>query len=188
MATTPESEAPVTDTALGLARYAGASGLLFVAGLVVSESVGEIALDVDLKPFFLPFLVIGMGAFDGRTLAASVGAAVGEGVLDLVEGYELDDPFGFLGYVLGFTVFGWVLLELAPDPGDRRWQLLACLGGAATQAVFEGVALYALSGVGPGEATLSVVGNTFTHGLVIGALPFVALYPAVRRRFGTPGA
>lgn len=187
MAATRDSTGTVTGTAWRLTRYAGVGAVLFVAGLTASEAVGEIALDIDLKPFFLPFLVIATGSFDGRTLAASVGAAVGEGFLDLLEGYELDDPFGFLGYVLGFTVFGWVLLELAPDPGDRRWQLLACLGGAATQAVFEGVAFYALSGAGAREATLSVVGNTVTHGVLLGALPFVALYPAVRQRFGVDG-
>lgn len=164
--------------------YGVVSGALFGAGLLVTEPVGELGLDVDFKPFFLPFLVLATIRVDERAVAASVGAAVGEGLLDLLEGYELDDPFGFVGYVVGFLVFAWVLREVAPDASDRRWQVLACVCGAATQAAFEGTAFLLLSDAGPWGALGSVVGNTVTHGLVMGALPFVLLSPAVVGRFG----
>ncbi|MFC7068204.1 hypothetical protein [Halobaculum lipolyticum] len=164
--------------------YGALAAGVFAAGLLVTEPAGELGLDIDFKPFFLPYLVIAAIRFDERAVAASVGAAVGEGVLDLVEGYELDDPFGFVGYVVGFLVFGWVLREVAPDESDRRWQALACVCGAGTQAAFEGAAFYLLSDSGVSEALVSVVGNTVTHGVVMGAVPFVLLAPAVLRRFG----
>jgi hypothetical protein len=160
-----------------------AAGGLFAAGLIFTEGMGEVGLDVDFKPFFLPYFVIATADFDERALSASVGAGLGEGLLDIVEGYEADDPFGFLGYVVGFLVFGWLLREVAPDDTDGRWQALACLAGAATQACFEGAAFYVLSDVGVTRATLSVLGNTVTHGLLLGAIPFVLLFPGVRRRF-----
>ena len=50
------------------------------------------------------------------TLSVGLGGAIGEGILDVFEGYELDDPIGFLGYVLGFTAFGWYLKSVAEDP------------------------------------------------------------------------
>ncbi|WP_435064069.1 hypothetical protein [Halobaculum sp. EA56] len=164
--------------------YAVVSAVLFVVGLLPAESVGELGVDVDLKPFVLPYLVIATARFDERTLAASAGAAVGEGTLDLLEGFELDDPFGFVGYLVGFLVFGWVLQEVAPDADDRRWQVAACVCGALAQAVFEGTAFYLLSGATVTEAAISVAGNTVTHGLLLGAIPFLMLAPVVRGRFG----
>lgn len=183
MGGTPRTGGTATGPLRRILAFGVAAGGLFAAGLLVTEGVGEVGLDVDFKPFVLPFLVIATAEFDERTLAASVGAGLGEGLLDVVEGYEADDPFGFLGYVVGFLVFGWLLREVAPDVTDGRWQALACLAGAATQACFEGAAFYVLSDVGARQAALSVLGNTVTHGLLLGAIPFVVLFPAVRRRF-----
>ena len=93
-----------------------ASAVLFITGLLVSESFGEFALDIDLKPFFLPYLLIALSRYGIPTLSVSLGGAIGEGILDVFEDYELDDPIGFLGYVLGFTAFGWYLRSVADDP------------------------------------------------------------------------
>jgi hypothetical protein len=159
------------------------SGVLFALGLVASEAPGEIALDVDLKPFFIPYLLIAVAGYWTPTLAAAVGAAAGEGLLDVVEGYELDDPVGFVGYVVGFTLFGWYLHRVASDPADRRAQIVAALIGAFGQAAFEGVAFYAFAvRAGPIDAMLSVLGNTVIHGVVLGAVPLLILYPVIEDR------
>ena len=159
------------------------SGLLFTVGLLVTEAPGELALDVDLKPFFLPYLLIAVVRYGFPTLSAGLGAAVGEGALDIVEGYELDDPVGFIGYVVGFTLFGWYLHRVAADPTDRRAQTIAAVLGALAQAAFEGTAFLVFSvDAGLADATVSVVGNTITHGVLLGAIPLIALFPWVAAR------
>ena len=154
------------------------SALLFAAGLLITEAPGELALDVDLKPFFLPYLLIAAMRYGMPTLSVGLGAALGEGVLDIVEGYELDDPIGFIGYVVGFTLFGWYLHRVAPDPTARRAQVTAAVLGALAQAAFEGLAfvLFATD-ADTLDAVTSVLGNTLTHGVLLGAIPLVWLYP-----------
>jgi len=154
------------------------SALLFAAGLLLTEAPGELALDVDLKPFFVPYLLIAAMRYGLPTLSVGLGAAMGEGVLDIVEGYELDDPIGFIGYVVGFTLFGWYLHRVAPDPTARRAQVTAAVLGAFAQAAFEGLAfvLFATD-AHTLDAVASVLGNTLTHGVVLGAIPLVWLYP-----------
>ena len=107
-----ESPAPAVMTAL----LGVASAVLFITGLLVSKSFGEFAFDIDLKPFFLPYLLIALSRYGIPTLSVSLGGAIGEGILDVFEGYEVDDPIGFLGYVLGFTAFGRYLRSVADDP------------------------------------------------------------------------
>jgi hypothetical protein len=154
-----------------------ASAVLFGIGLLVTESVGEFAVDVDLKPFFIPYLIIAATRFGITTLGIAVGAAVGEGILDIFEGYELDDPIGFLGYVLGFTTFGWYLDAIADDPASRRALAIGATLGALVQAVFEGVAFLVFEATaGPLDATVSIAGNTLTHGILLGAIPLVAIH------------
>ncbi len=166
---------PLQVVAIGVA-----SGLLFAVGLLVTEAPGELALDVDLKPFFVPYLLVAAFRYGMPTLSAGLGAAVGEGVLDLTEGYELDDPLGFIGYVVGFTLFGWYLHRVAADPGRTRAQLIAAVLGAFGQAAFEGVAfLLFASGSSPGAALVSVVGNTVSHGVLLGWVPLALLYRPV---------
>lgn len=162
------------------------SCLLFIAGLLLTEAPGEVATDVDLKPFFLVYLLVAVCRFGFPTLSAGLGAAVGEGVLDVFEGYELDDPIGFIGYVVGFTVFGWYLHRVAGDPSDRRAQVVAAVLGAFAQAFAEGVAFLAIDAdAGVTAAAVSVGGNTVTHGVVLGAIPLVLLYPTVAGYVGT---
>ena len=162
------------------------SCLLFIAGLLLTEAPGEVATDVDLKPFFLVYLLVAVCRFGFPTLSAGLGAAVGEGVLDVFEGYELDDPIGFIGYVVGFTVFGWYLHRVAGDPSDGRAQVVAAVLGAFAQAFAEGVAFLAIDAdAGVTAAAVSVGGNTVTHGVVLGVIPLVLLYPTVAGYVGT---
>ena len=163
-----------------LVAYGTASGVLFGTGLLLTESLGELAFDVDLKPFVLPYLLIAVTRFGLPTLSVGLGAALGEGILDIFEGYELDDPIGFLGYVFGFTVFGWYLHKVAEEPTSWRSLSVGAILGAFVQAFFEGAALFALnSAVAPSNVTVEILGNTVTHGIILGAIPLVFLFRAV---------
>jgi hypothetical protein len=114
------------------------STLTFMAGLLLTEAPGEMALVVDLKPFFIPYLLIAAARYGLPTYSIGISAAVGEGILDIFEGYELDDPLGFLGYVAGFIVFGWFLNRHADDPSEVTHLTTAAILGALVQAFFEG--------------------------------------------------
>jgi hypothetical protein len=61
--------------------------------------------------------------------------ALGEGIRDLMEGYELDDPFGFVGYVACVLVFGYMA---GVRPLNRAWLALSAMVGAAVQSAFDG--------------------------------------------------
>ena len=158
-----------------LVGIAVVSAVLFGVGLLVTESVGELGLDVDFKPFFVPYLLVAAVPFGLRTVSISLGAALGEGVLDVLEGYELDDPLGFVGYVVGFTVFGLVLHRTNLDASSSRVQLGAAMLAAFVQALFEGLAFYLFENPAALGAAVSVLGNTLTHGVVLGWLPFLVL-------------
>ena len=157
------------------------SALLFGIGVAMTEIPGELLVDIDLKPFFIPYLLILLSPFGIPTLSIALGGALGEGFLDVFEGYELDDPFGFLGYAFGFYVFGLYLDRVASDPTSRRAWTIAALLGAFIQALLEGIAFLIFEptkGVGP--VVLSVLGNTATHGLILGAIPLFVLFPYLR--------
>mgnify|MGYP006277362055 CR=1 FL=1 len=177
-----ESVADTVDVGASLKRLVallGVGAVVFALGVGLAELGGELGNDVDFKPFFLVYLLIALVRFGGPTLALGLGAAMGEGVHDLIEGYEADEPLGFIGFIVGFVVFGWVLHRVAPDPGDRRWQVTAAMVGAFVQALFEGFAFLFMTDFSVGEALYSVAGNTVTHGILLGAIPFALLYPAV---------
>ena len=155
--------------------------LAFAGGLLVTESVGEVGTDIDFKPFFIPYLLIVMTRFGPPTLSVGLGAAIGEGILDVFEGYEIDDPVGFVGYVLGFVVFGWYLHEVADDPTSWRALTAAAILGAFVQAFFESFAYFVFDpSAGITQAGLSLLGNTLSHGLLLGAVPLVLLVPPVQ--------
>jgi len=187
----PESNGEDTgstgDGSHGRFRYAVAlvfaSAVVFGGGVALAETAPEIGVDIDLKPFFIPYLLIGAVSFGIPTVSIALGSALGEGFLDIFEGYELDDPFGFLGYVFGFYAFGWYLNNVAADPTNRRTLLVAALIGAFVQAVFEGIAFVIFDpSVGLGGAILSMLGNTLTHGLLLGAIPLLLCYPVLHDR------
>lgn len=107
-----------------------ASALFFGGGLIITESFSEFAHDIDLKPFFILYLLIAFSRYGLPTLSIALSGAIGEGVLDVFEGYEMDDPIGFIGYVIGFIAFGWYLNEIAEDPTTARsLSIAAILGG-----------------------------------------------------------
>lgn len=169
-----------------LVAFGVSSGVFFAAGLLITEAAGEFAVDVDLKPFIIPYLLIAINRFGLVTVSIGLGAALGEGALDVVEGYELDDPVGFLGYLLGFNMFGWYLHEVAGDPTRVRSLAIAATLGGFVQAAVEATAFLMFeAGVGPLGAMFSVIGNTVTHGILLGAIPLailVQMVPSLRDR------
>jgi hypothetical protein len=172
---------PVMTALLGVA-----SAVLFMGGLLISETFGELALDVDLKPFFLPYLLIALSRYGLSTLSVGLGGAIGEGILDVFEGYELDDPIGFLGYILGFVAFGWYLESVADDPRAPLSLTVGAVLGAFVQAVLEGIAFFIFeASASPLDTALSVAGNTVTHGVVLGAVPLIIILPYLRERIGS---
>jgi len=155
------------------------SGVLFALGLLITERFGEIPVDIDWKPFFLPYILLALLPWGAPSIAIGLGAAIGEGLLDLLEGYEIDDPFGFVGYVVGFVVAGAIF-------GNKPWsQFRFAVGsiiGALVQAAFEGAALLVIDGEALGTALRSVGGNTVTHGIILGAIFTMILVPLLRGR------
>lgn len=189
MTSTPAPPTVSEDTpwpSRSLVLLCGVSLLAFAGGLLVTEWFGEIGTDIDLKPFFIPYLLIAAVRFGLPTLAVGFGAAVGEGVLDVFEGYELDDPVGFVGYVLGFVIFGWYLHRVADDPSSRRGLAVAAILGAFVQAFFESFAFLLFEpAAGTRQAALSLVGNTLSHGILLGAIPLLFFVPLARAHIRT---
>lgn len=153
--------------------------VLFFFGLVIFERIPEIPVDIDFKPFFIPFLFIALLPRGLPALAIALGAAVGEAMGDIIEGYEVDDPFGFFGYFIGFAVAGYII-------GDRplKWLrvTVACIIGSAVQAVIEASAFIVFDEEGVGVAAWSALGNTVTHGIILGAVVTVPLVFALHGR------
>ncbi|MBX6378859.1 MAG: hypothetical protein IRY95_09990, partial [Clostridia bacterium] len=94
------------------------------------------------------------------------------GVGDLLEGYEVDDPVGFVGYILALAAAA----RLVEGRPERRLRLLAAgLVAGAVNAVPEAFMMYLLDGVPALRAVLSAAGNTAVHGLLLGSLPLAFL-------------
>lgn len=153
--------------------------VLFFFGLLIFERVPEIPVDIDFKPFFIPFLFLALLPRGLPTLAVPLGAAVGEAIGDIIEGYEVDDPFGFAGYFLGFALAGYLM---SGRPLSWGRVTAACFVGSLVQAVIEALAFLAFGEEGLWITVYSALGNTVTHGLVLGALVTVPLAFALHGR------
>jgi H+/Cl- antiporter ClcA len=77
-----------------LVVIAALCGVLFFFGLLLTERIPEIPVDIDQKPFFIPLLFVALLPLGAPTWAAALGAALGEAFGDILEGYEPDDPIG----------------------------------------------------------------------------------------------
>lgn len=168
---------------------AGVSAVLFIISLLITERFGEIPVDIDWKAFGLLFAIVALLPVGMPSWAVGVGAAVGEGILDFVEGYEADDILGFVGYIVCFVVAAYIF-------GDREqpaWGLLV-LGsvvGGFVQYAIEGLgflliappegAAFGISGA-LGVYIVALIGNTITHGVILGAILTVILVPLLKGR------
>lgn len=157
---------------------AGLTAVLFFFGLLITERVPEIPVDIDFKPFFVPFLLVALLPRP-TAWAIGLGAALGEGFGDILEGYEPDDAFGFVGYVVCFVIAGYMI-----GNRPRNWALvsLACVLGAFVQAVFEAVTFLIFGSEALPVAIQSAIGNTLTHGVVLGIIPTLILVPLLYGR------
>lgn len=153
--------------------------VLFFFGLMVSERLPEIPVDIDFKPFFIPFLFLALLPRGLPSIGIAVGAAVGEGIADILEGYEIDDPIGFAGYVLGFALAGYLMKG---QPLNWVRVGLACIAGAFVQAVVEASAFLIFGEEGLSVTATTAAGNTVTHGVVLGALVTIPLVKALHGR------
>jgi vacuolar-type H+-ATPase subunit I/STV1 len=178
MSTDTESVPPAK-----LMVIAGITAVLFMGSLLLTEFAGvpEILGDTDWKSFFIPYLFIALLPYGAATLAVGAGAALGEGILDVVEGYAPDDAFGFVGYIVGLYAFGYVLHRWG-DPTNKLHMALAAVFGAFVQILIEGIGYLAVSGDTVSFYVINVAGNTITHGIVLGAIPLVIIYPALHGR------
>lgn len=177
--TTPTTPAGGRATAPKAMVVAALVAVLFFFGLLLFERIPEIPVDIDFKPFFIPFLFVALLPRGMATFAVALGAAVGEAIGDIIEGYEVDDPFGFAGYFIGFAVAGY-LIQGRPLNWVRV--SLACVVGALVQAVIEASAFLLFGEEGLGVALYSAAGNTLTHGILLGALVTVPLIRALHGR------
>ncbi|MGF1537482.1 MAG: hypothetical protein ACFB4J_13505 [Elainellaceae cyanobacterium] len=162
-----------------LITITGISAVLFAIGLLITERIPEIPVDIDWKPFFIVYAITALFPLGGPTIAAALGAAIGEGFLDLIEGYEVDDPLGFVGYVVGFTVAGYIFRN---RPRNKMLLIIGAIVGAAVQAAFEAAALLIFGEEGFEVALTSLLGNTATHGIALGAIPLVIVIPLLYGR------
>lgn len=153
--------------------------VLFFFGLLIFERIPEIPVDIDFKPFFIPFMFLALLPKGLPTLAIPLGAAVGESIGDIIEGYEVDDVFGFAGYFVGFAVAGLIV-----NGQPLKWGrvAMACIVGAFVQAVIEASAFLVFGEEGLSVAIFSALGNTVTHGIILGAFITIPLVKALHGR------
>jgi hypothetical protein len=162
-----------------LVVIAGLTAVLFFFGLLVTERIPEIPVDIDQKPFFIPFLFVALLPMGPPAWAVGLGAALGEGFGDILEGYEPDDAFGFVGYIVCFVVAGYIIRNR-----PRNWGLViaACIVGAGIQAVLEASTFLRFGEEALTVAVWSAIGNTITHGVIWGIIPLLILIPLLHGR------
>jgi riboflavin transporter FmnP len=153
--------------------------VFFFLALTLIEVIPEIPVDIDFKPFFIPLAFIALVPLGKPTLAVALGASLGEFLRDMLEGYEIDDPPGAVGYIVALTLAGYIIHD---RPLSKIRLCVAAVVAGFIQALFEAAAFLAF-----GEETLkiavwSAAGNTVTHGLIMGAIPLIPLVPQLHGR------
>ncbi|MFB6156617.1 MAG: hypothetical protein ABEJ34_02090 [Haloferacaceae archaeon] len=161
-----------------LVVIAGLTAVLFAGALAIGEGLGEIPPDIDWKAFFVVYTVIVFVPWGTPTIAAAVGATLAEGILDFFEGLEPDEPFGWAGYVVGFTIAGYFM----KDPSDTVKLAIGAVLGALIQFGIEGLSLVVVSGDAASVYLTALAGNTVTHGIVLGAIPLIPVVSALQGR------
>ncbi|MGB6300287.1 MAG: hypothetical protein WBF90_29520 [Rivularia sp. (in: cyanobacteria)] len=159
--------------------------VIFFLALTLFEAVPEIPVDIDLKPFFIPLAFVALVPKGMPVVAVSLGAMLGEFLRDLLEGYELDDPIGAIGYVVGFVIAGYIV---GSNPLNKFRLFIAAMVSGLVHAVIEATSFLIFSTETWSVALWSAAGNTITDGLLGGAIPLILimphLYGRVERYFG----
>ena len=152
----------------------------FFLALTLFEAIPEIPVDIDAKPFFIPMLFAALVPKKWESLlAVGLGAMLGEFLRDLLEGYEIDDPIGAIGYVVGFVVAGYIIGE---RPLNKPLIAFATIMSALIHAGIEATALVLFDNELFNVALWSVFGNTLLDGVLFGAIPIVLLMPRMYGR------
>ncbi|GAB4237658.1 MAG: hypothetical protein Kow00121_64680 [Elainellaceae cyanobacterium] len=152
----------------------------FFLALTIVEAIPEIPVDIDFKPFFIPmtFAALVPRAW-GPLLAVGLGGMLGEFLRDLLEGYEIDDPIGAIGYVVGFVAGGYLVGD---RPLNKARLAFAVFMSGLIHAVIEATALVLFDNELLQVAVWSAVGNTICDGIILGAIPAVLLMPRLYGR------
>ncbi len=163
----------------GFTTVVTVTAVLFFLVLLPFEMMPEIPVDIDFKPFFVPLALCAL--LPSRMgLAIGLGVALGEGMRDLMEGYELDDPIGFVGYIAGF----WTASKIyAVAPRSSVILIFGAIMCGFVQGIIEASSFLLFGAEGLAVTIESAIGNTITHGLIWGAIPVLFLVPALRGKF-----
>ncbi|MFB2935113.1 hypothetical protein ACE1B6_07520 [Aerosakkonemataceae cyanobacterium BLCC-F154] len=163
------------------------STVSFFILLTLTEAIPEIPVDIDFKPFFVPMSLIAVVPTGCPALAVSLGAMLGEFLRDMLEGYEIDDPIGAVGYVVGFFSSAYVI---GNRPLNKVRVFIACLVAGFVHAVIEATSFIIFDTETLYIAVYAAIGNTITDGLIMGAIPTIfivpRLYGRIERYLGFP--
>ncbi|MCI2236912.1 ATP-binding cassette domain-containing protein [Paenibacillus sp. TRM 82003] len=152
---------------------------IFFLALTILEAVPEIPVDIDAKPFFIPVALAVLVPRGKPVFAVAVGAMGGEFMRDMLEGYEIDDALGAVGYLAAFTLAGYVAGD---RPLSRVRLVVATLLAAVVHAVVEASSLLLFDSELVSIAVWSAVGNTIGDGVLLGVLPVLGLVPVLYGR------
>lgn len=152
---------------------------IFFLALTIVEAIPEIPVDIDFKPFFIPVAFVALVPLGKPVLAASLGAMGAEFLRDLLEGYEIDDPLGAVGYVVGFVAASYVIGQ---EPLNKFRLSAAAVVAGAVHAVIEAASFALFSTASWTVVFYSAVGNTIADGVILGAIPLVFLMPRLYGR------
>lgn len=175
----PTRHAAATEVAPQLVVVAVMCAVMFFIALTLFEVLPEIPVDIDFKPFFIPLAFVVLLPRGAPVFAAAIGAMLGEFLRDALEGYEIDDPIGAVGYVVGFVAAAYVVGD---RPLSRVRLVVAAAVAGALHAVIEASSFVLFSAETAWVAIYSGLGNTLADGLVMGALPLVFVVPALHGR------
>lgn len=163
------------------------TAVTFFLGLTIFEAIPEIPVDIDFKPFFIPMSFAALVPLGEPLFAVSLGGMLGEFLRDMLEGYEIDDPIGAVGYVVGFFIAGYVI---GNHPLNKIRVAIAAAVAGFLHAAIEATAFILFSEETAYIALWSAIGNTITDGIILGAIPtpFIVpqLYGRIERYLGYP--
>jgi hypothetical protein len=154
------------------------TAVTFFLGLTVFEAIPEIPVDIDFKPFFIPMSFVALVPKGWPLFAVSLGGMLGEFLRDLLEGYEIDDPIGAVGYVVGFMVAGYIIA----NPLNKIRVVIAAAVAGFVHAAIEATAFILFSEETAYIAIWSAIGNTITDGIILGAIPTPFILPQLYGR------
>lgn len=161
------------------------TAVTFFLGLTLFEAIPEIPVDIDFKPFFIPLSFVALVPKGWPLFAVSLGGTLGEFLRDMLEGYEIDDPIGAVGYVVGFMAAGYLI---GNHPLNKILVAIAAALSGFLHAAIEATAFIIFDEETLKVAIWAAIGNTITDGIILGAIPtpFIVpqLYGRVERYLG----